>query len=234
MPLFDPHLRGAVFDLDGTLLDSMWLWGEIDRRFLARRGHDVPKDYLERVKHMDFAHAARYTVERFSLRETPESLIAEWMSMAEASYRKEICFKTGALELVSSMRARGWRVGIATSASPSLFRPTLARCGAEALFDAIVTTEEVGKNKAHPDVYLTCAERLGLAPRECAVFEDILTGIRTAKSAGFFTVAVLDPSSADSNAEMVAEADLNSGDFAELNACFCQSVRIPSADLTRA
>ncbi len=216
MPSYCSRFRGAVFDLDGTLLDSMWLWGEIDRRFLSRRGLEVPSDYLEAVKHMDFPHAADYTVRRFLLQERPEDLIAEWMSMAETAYREEIVFKPGALDLLRRLRELGFSVGIATSASPSLFLPTLERHGARELFDAIVTTEEAGRSKADPAVYLACAAKLGVEPAHCMVFEDILTGIKSAKRAGFYTVALRDPSSESSRAILTAEAELYAEDFASL------------------
>ena len=91
------NFKGAIFDMDGTLLDSMGLWSDIDREFLAKRGIDVPSDYLQAVIYLGAMGTALYTIDRFNLSDTPEGLIAEWNSMAAEKY-KTIPEKPGALE----------------------------------------------------------------------------------------------------------------------------------------
>ena len=187
------QLQGAIFDLDGTLFDSLWLWKEIDRRFLARRGIELPADYAEAVSAMEFARAAEYTVRRFGLNEPPEALVAEWMAMAKDAYAREIPLKPGAAAYLRALAGRGVKLGIATSCAAELFGATLARHGVTDLFAAAVTTHEVGAGKEGPEVYLAAAQKLGLLPGRCAVFEDAKTGLLSAKRAGFWTVAVYDP-----------------------------------------
>ena len=80
--------KGAIFDMDGTLLDSMWVWRQIDVDFLGRRGFEVPSDYLEMITPMGYCRAAEYTIERFGLNEKPEDLIQEWHGMAAEAYAK--------------------------------------------------------------------------------------------------------------------------------------------------
>ncbi len=188
--------RGAIFDLDGTLLDSLGAWAEIDVRFLTARGIPVDGAYTEAVKHMTFPEAAAYTKERYLLPESVQDIQAEWMQMIREEYRLRIPLKPHAGEFLQALHAHGVTLALATSSRTDLFLPALERCGVRSLFSVFVTTEEAARGKNFPDVYLLAAERLALMPKECAVFEDIVSGVRSAKEAGFFTVAVQDESAA--------------------------------------
>lgn len=190
------YIKGAIFDLDGTLLDSMWIWADIDRRFLSKRGIEVPPDYMAAVGAMEYRQAAEYTVARFELNDTPEDLMHEWSDMAVGAYASELKLKPSVTKLLFELRDRGIRLAVATSATPDMCLPALRNNGVAHLFEQVVTTWEIGKGKAHPDVYFACAQRLGVLPTECAVFEDSLRAVKTAKSAGFFTVGVYDKFSA--------------------------------------
>lgn len=200
-------IKGAIFDLDGTLFDSMGVWDEIDRKFFAKRGLSMPSDYQDAVKRMHFPEAARYTVTRFAFRESEEEIVNEWLEMTKEAYAYDVELKPYAKETLTVLSARGIKLGIATSSAPELFMPVLERCGILPLFSAVARTEEVSRGKGFPDVYLLAAERLNLAPEECAVFEDILHGIKGAKSGGFTTAAVYDRFSAREEAELRREAD---------------------------
>lgn len=185
-------MKGAIFDLDGTILDSLWIWEEIDRRFLAKRGIAMPEDYVDAVSRMEFSQVAEYTIARFGLPDAPESLMSEWTAMTRDAYAHEIALKPGVKAYLESLSSRGVRLGIATSSTPELFVPALENNGILRLFSAIATTSEVQHGKDRPDVYLLAAERLGMLPSECIVFEDTLPGIRSASSAGFITAGVRD------------------------------------------
>ena len=185
-------MKGAIFDLDGTILDSLWIWEEIDRRFLAKRGIAMPEDYVDAVNRMEFSQAAEYTIARFGLPDAPESLMSEWTAMTRDAYAHEIALKPGVKAYLESLSSRGVRLGIATSSTPELFAPALENSGILRLFSAIATTSEVQHGKDRPDVYLLAAERLGMLPSECIVFEDTLPGIRSASSDGLITAGVRD------------------------------------------
>ena len=176
--------RAAIFDLDGTLLDSLGVWAEIDCLFLKKRGIPVPPDYQHAVK-----------------------VVAEWMEMIRSAYAHDVALTPFAAEYLSKLRADGVKIAAATSGDPTLFLPALARHGVKELFSAFVTTAEVGKGKRHPDVYLEAARRIQTPPSECAVFEDVLAAIKTARAAGFYTVAVREESSLHEEAELRAESD---------------------------
>ena len=209
-------LTGFIFDLDGTLLDSLWVWSEVDEVFLSRRGLPILPDYAQSIAHLGFADAARYTIDRFGLDETPEQLMQEWYDLARAAYRDRVPLKPHAEEFLRKLCARGVHISAATSSEPELVLPCLDRLGITGLFENITTIHEVNGDKSSPDIYLLAAERMGVVPNQCVVFEDILRGIQSAKSAGFYTVAVEEPASALDQMEIQKTADRYIRSFAEL------------------
>lgn len=196
-------LDGFIFDLDGTLLDSLWVWHEVDCTFLMRRGLPVTPDYAQAIAHMGFFDAARYTINRFHLNETPEQLTTEWYALARTAYRDRVKLKPHAETFLRQLRAQGKHLAAATSSELDLIMPCLERLGIVNLFENITTVSEVKHDKSEPDIYLLAAERLGLSPSQCTVFEDILCGIQSAKKAGFFTVAVEEAASISDQEEIV-------------------------------
>ncbi len=203
------NIRAAIFDLDGTLIISSHVWSDIDRKFLSKRGLDVPEDYFKRISCMNFSEGADYTIERFGLDEKPEDIIAEWFDMARYEYEHSIRMKPGAADYLRELKSRGIKLGLATASSPLLYEPVLRNNGVYDLFDAFASTEEVSRSKLHADVYVFTAGKLGTAVRECAVFEDVIEGIESAKSAGFYTCACLDEYYACDHECMKQAADLS-------------------------
>lgn len=207
------NIKGAIFDLDGTLLDSMWIWADIDKRFLSKRGIEVPSDYMAMVGAMSYRQAAEYTIARFCLTETPEDLMNEWSEMAVGAYATELKLKPKIKNILTKLKSQGIKMAVCTSATPEMCLPALKNNGVEDLFDAIVTTWEIGKGKEFPDVYLAAAERLKLSPESCAVFEDTLRAVKTAKAAGFYVIGVFDKFSAADEQAIKSIAD----DFTEFD-----------------
>jgi HAD superfamily hydrolase (TIGR01509 family) len=197
----------AIFDLDGTLLDSMKVWERVDRDFLMRRSLPFTPDYTEAVSAMSFDEAARYTVGRFRLMETPEELIREWNAMVAQEYAHRIALKPGARECLRFLQSRGVALGVATALSEGLYGPALQNNGVYGCFGAFASVTETARGKGFPDVYLLCAERLGAPPEGCLVFEDVLPGLRGAKAAGMAAVGVRDASSGLSEKDALSVAD---------------------------
>jgi len=108
-------LKGAIFDLDGTLLDSMWVWAAVDRTFLGARGFAVPEDYVEAISHLGLTAAAEYTIARFGLRETVADISAEWNDLARTAYEEQVALKPHAKEYLLRLKARGMRLAAATA-----------------------------------------------------------------------------------------------------------------------
>lgn len=211
------NIKAAIFDLDGTLFDSMCLWSDIDRRFFEKRRLELPEDYMLSIAHLGLYETAVYTKKRFGFTDTPEELIAEWNGMALDFYSNEVTLKKGAGEYLRRLKSRGILLAVATANGRELFEPALRHTGIIDLFDAVVSSDEVERKKGFPDIYLLACKKLGgVLPTETVVFEDILLGIKGAIDGGFHTVAVFDETSAGNEAELRALAERYIYDFTEL------------------
>ena len=201
------EIQAAIFDLDGTLLDSMGVWAQIDVDFLGNHGIPVTDDYVKAVTSMGFREAAEYTIGRYGFSQSTEEIMDEWNQMCRNAYEHAIVLKPHAKETLSRLRQSGVKLGVATALRPDLYVPALQRNGVYAWFDAFVSLQEVQRGKGFPDIYLLAAQRLGMEPCRCMVFEDILAGILGAKAGGFHTCGVYDESSAHDWAKIRAAAD---------------------------
>ena len=203
------NFGAAVFDMDGTIMDSMGFWNHIDEVFLARRGIEtVPEDYLLAIAHLGAEETALYTKERFGLDETPEEMMREWFGDAVHYYTYDAQLKPGAYEYLKKLHGAGVKMALATASSEELYVPALKRCGVYELFSAFATVSECERKKGFPDIYLLACERMGAEPTECVVFEDIFVAVKGAKDGGFFTVGVSDPSSKRDSELIRQTADL--------------------------
>ncbi len=201
------NLRGAIFDLDGTLVDSMGVWHRIDDEFLGRRGFPADESYKQAVKTMKYETAAHYTIRRYGLSESPEEVMAEWDSMALHEYRYNIKCKPGAAEFLHYLKSKGVKLALATVSHRALLEAVLKGNDIFDLFDVLTDVSQVSRGKEEPDLYLFAAKQMKLEPRECMVFEDVLLGIDSAKRGGFYTCGVKDHSSEDEEMEIRRVAD---------------------------
>lgn len=209
--------KGIILDLDGTILDSSWVWDKVDIKFLGDRGFDVPADYVESISPMGAQKAAIYTIERFGLHnEKPKDLVREWFAMAKKEYRDKVVCKPYAKSFIKKMHEKGLKLAVATSSDRELFMPTLERENILQYFHSIVTVDEVERGKGFPDIYVEAARRITVPAKQCVVFEDIITAIKGAKSGGFKVVAVEDEKSL-CNAEKIKEiSDLYISSYKQL------------------
>ena len=201
------NIQSVIFDLDGTLVDSMWLWHDIDVEFLEKRGLTLPKTYQHDIEGMSFTETAIYTKDLFRLKETVEELKTIWNGMALQKYSYEVKFKPGAEEFLHNCRKRGITLGIATSNSKELVEAVTRGLNFQNDIHEIVTACEVAQGKPAPDVYLEAARRLSAEPEHCLVFEDVPMGIKAAKNAGMKVCAVEDAFSAHQKEEKRRLAD---------------------------
>ncbi len=210
------NIKACFFDMDGTIIDSMWMWRDIDIEFLGRRGIMLPEDLQKRIEGMCFTETASFFKEEFGLPETVDEIKVIWNDMAMDKYRFSVPLKSGVSELLPGLKRNGVKLGIATSNSKEL-----ATCCLEALdvmkyFDAVVTGCDVGAGKPSPDVYLKCAELCNVSPADSLVFEDIVVGIEAGHNAGMKVCAVYDEYSADVDYIKRQSADYYINNFCEL------------------
>lgn len=181
-----------IFDLDGTLLDSNGLWGEVDEEFLARRGLAVTGEYEEAISRCIFPTAAVYTKEYYHLPDSPADIMAEWDALAAHHYRDLAPLKAGAAELLAKYRAENIPMAMFTACRPELCRMALERFGLTGYFQHIVYAEEIGLEKHDPACFIRLSELLGVSPAECTLFDDSPANCATACAAGMRVVGVYD------------------------------------------
>lgn len=210
------RIKGVIFDLDGSLVDSMWIWKQIDVEYLGKFGIPLPEGLQEEIEGLCFSETAQYFRERFQIPDPPETIQADWNRMAWDKYEKEVPLKPGAAGFLRWCREKGIRLGIATSNSRELVENVASVHGLRDYFTCIMTGCDVAKGKPAPDVYLAAAEGIGVKPADCLVFEDIVPGILAGKAAGMTVCAVEDDYSLDRKAEKAALADYYIRDFTEI------------------
>ena len=179
----------VLFDLDGTLVDSMWMWPDIDREFLKERGYDVPDGLKADLDGLSMSEDAVYFKTHFDLKESEEELIDIWNNMALRHYQEDVRLQPGAAEFLDFIKGRGIKAGVVTSNSRVLALAALQSNDVMKYFGTIVTSEDVIHGKPDPEGYLTAAGKLRSTPDQCMVFEDLPAGLIAANSAGMLTAA---------------------------------------------
>lgn len=201
------NIKGVIFDLDGTLIDSMWVWHEIDVDFLKKRGLELPDGLQKEIEGMSFTETAVYFKERFNLKESVEEIKAEWDEMTLQYFNEHVTLKKGVKELLEYLKSKNMKIGIATSNTKERTKDILKKFDILHYFQTIRTSCEVKKGKPHPDVFLKAAEDLNIQPESCLVFEDTYAGVLAAKRAGMTVCAVADEFSLKYKSEITEIAD---------------------------
>ena len=171
------NIQGAVFDLDGTLTDSMYIWLKAPVDLVRRYGGDPPEDLAQDLKEMGRREAAEYLRSRFSLSATPEELMDALNDLVTEEYRSRVPMKPGADQLLSHLAARDIPCCIATASEVFQAQAAMERLGLWQHFRFAISCVQYG-GKTRPDIYLEAARRLGTAPAETVVFEDALHAAR--------------------------------------------------------
>lgn len=183
-----------IFDVDGTLLDSMTVWNQADTVFLNSRGFEVTSDYTDYVKSVRIEDAAVYTKERYNLPDTPEQIMAEWNTFVNHAYACEVPLKDGVSEYLQLARSSGFKLACATALTRANLDAAFSRLGISEKFDVIVSLEDLPgyPDKSEPDIYLHVADLLGVSPSSTVIFEDVPAALNGAAKGGFITCAVWD------------------------------------------
>ena len=185
-------ISGAIFDVDGTLLDSMSIWDTIGADYLRSIGY-IPRENLNEIfKNMSLLQAAEYYRNEYGVTLRVEEIMSGVNAMLEQFYQYEAPLKPGAAELLARLRQNRVKLCIATATDRYLVEAALKRCKALSYFGEVFTCHEVGHGKDEPDIFEAALRFLGTERAETVVFDDALYAIRTAKEAGFPIAAVYD------------------------------------------
>lgn len=210
------QIEAVIFDLDGTLVDSMWLWPEIDTEYLEKYELTEPEGFHDGMEGMSFTETAQYFIDTFSLEMSIQEIMDEWMEMCYDKYANEVDLKRGVTEILKAIKGQNIKIGIATSNDRVLVEALLDNHKIAGFFDAIATADEVKAGKPAPDVYLKAAEDLGVSPAKCLIFEDLPNGILAGKNAGMRTCAVEDPFTKDKRMKKKELADYYIRDYFDI------------------
>lgn len=208
-------VRGAAFDIDGTLLDSTGIWDGLAGRYLASIGVRAGPDLAERLFTLTLDEGVAYMKERYGLSQSPEQMRQGISAILEGFYREEVHLKPGAREFVLGLREAGVRMLLTTAGDPALGRLALERLGVWDCFECLLSCDDYATTKAQPKIYRMAAEHLGLPAQDVLVVEDTLLALRCAHEAGFPTCAVQDEASAADQDAIRATVDVYLGSFQE-------------------
>lgn len=197
----------AIFDMDGTLLDSMPYWENVGRSYLLGQGIEVPDDFERSIEAMTLKESAEYMKERFQLSATAEEIIENSLQNIMLSYQFEIPAKSGMKEIVRKEKEAGHTVIVLTSSERSCVNAALKRTGLLRYFDQIYTSDEIGMGKNKPEIFQSICKKYGVQPEEAHVYEDALFAIKAAKEAGCYVTAVYDQTMADDWSEIIKISD---------------------------
>jgi beta-phosphoglucomutase-like phosphatase (HAD superfamily) len=185
-------IEAVVFDLDGVLIDSEPVWEHVRRGLVAGYGGRWPDDAQQRLMGMSTSEWARYLSEDLGIGLPPDQVARLVIRAMAGQYQHHLPLLPGAVEAVRRMAGR-WPLGLASSSPPALIHTVLTTAGIAPLVAVSISTEEVPQGKPAPDVYLTVASRLGVAPERAAAVEDSSNGLRSAAAAGLHVIAVPRP-----------------------------------------
>ena len=182
-----------IFDFDGTLADSLWVWDDVDKRFLMKHNIAYDKEYAETITVLGFESGADYTIKKFNLDLSAEEIIEEWKALSKDAYANNVHLKPYAKTYLEKLSNAGIHMAIATSLQRQILEPCLKLNGVFHLFDSISVCDEITDNgKSTPAVYEHAAQALGVELNKCIVFEDVVPAALSAKRGGAYVVGVYD------------------------------------------
>ena len=201
-------IKAAIFDADGTLLDSMGQWNLVPYKYVKSLGVAADENIAEKLFTMTISEAAEFIIDEYKLSVTVEEAVEGMDAIIREFYKNDVKLKDGAGELLEFFKSRGIPMVIGTSTDRDCIEVGLERTGISAYFDRIYTSTEVGKSKEKPDLFIQAMEFMESSPDETIVFEDGLYSLRTAAALGMKTVGVFDEVSLSNQKELKELADL--------------------------
>lgn len=209
-------MEAIIFDLDGTLLDSMHFWDNLMFDFIRDKGLSFDSELIRLLPEQTIKETAEYVSDRYPHLGGAQQILSNWQNRAIEAYRTELLLKPGARELVIELASSGKKLAIATMSEHAVVDRVLERHGLDQYFEVVYTVEDVDVGKHQPKIWLEIAKRIGVPPESCIVIEDAYFAAKTAKSAGFFVIGTKDASNAAFADELIRLADQYVDSLSEL------------------
>ena len=205
----------ALFDFDGTIIDSLEMWVDVDKEFFARRGFEYDPEYGKEIASMTLEEAALYTVGEYELLENPHAVVAEWLALAKRQYASVLQPKPGVIPYLYKLKGEGKKLAMVTASDPDLFKPAVERLGLSYIFDAFIYSGNFGA-KDTPEFFTYCCKLLEKDPVECMAYDDSLSNLKAAKEAGLKITGVYDSHWDEDQEEIISISDMYIKDFTAL------------------
>ena len=209
------EIKLAIFDLDGTLIDSTSLWFDVDNEFFNTRGMEVPETYCKEIAHIGLKAAAIHTKNKYFHNENIEDILDEWNRLSLKGYQTSIPLKENAKEILDFISSKGIIIALATANSKTLYEPCLKRLGIDKYFSYIIDVNSCKEGKDSSEIYDKVIDHFGINKTNTIIFEDSLTAIKTAFISNYNVVAVYDSNSTKDIAKTTANSHLFIKNFQE-------------------
>lgn len=188
--------KAAIFDMDGTLVDSLSFWGifwsDMGERYKGDKKFRPSEEDDKRVRTMLFSDACTFLYEKYGFGESADDLLLGGEDYMRNFYEQKVFAKPGVIEFLEKLKDDGVKMCIASATQPGLISVALEHTGLKKYFSKVISCTDVGAGKDKPDVFLAAAEYLGENVSDVCVFEDSLVALETAAKAGFKTVGIYD------------------------------------------
>jgi len=204
-------IKGAIFDMDGTLTDSMGRWSEIYAELTSYLEIELPQGFMMKVNHIPMRGRVKVIINEFKLNADENEVYAFWVKQAEKFYESVFKIKPYMLDAVKELNVLGVKMSIATASDKACAEAFTKNNNLAEYINSVTGLDEVSRPKSFPDIYLKAAEKIGVSPCKCLVFEDALTAIKSAKSGGFKVCGVQDECSKCDEEDIKALSDINLG-----------------------